>query len=158
MNFEEFLQSPMAYLAPEKALEGLTAQQAETKPHDAPHSIAEVVAHMAFWQKWFCYRIEGVDSPMAEHAAEGWPAVIPGSWPELHASFVEDLATLVKLSKSMDQTAPVTPAIPFPPMTNYTMGEALTHVALHNAHHIGQVITLRQIQGLWPPPAGSWTW
>jgi len=23
---------------------------------------------------------------------------------------------------------------------------------------VGQVITLRQLQGSWPPPAGSWTW
>jgi len=32
------------------------------------------------------------------------------------------------------------------------------HVATHNAHHLGQVILLRQLTGAWPPPAGSWTW
>ena len=31
-------------------------------------------------------------------------------------------------------------------------------VATHNAHHLGQVILLRQLLGAWPPPAGSWTW
>jgi uncharacterized damage-inducible protein DinB len=52
----------------------------------------------------------------------------------------------------------VTPPIEFPPLTHYTIADALTHVATHNAHHLGQVILLRQLAGTWPPPAGSWTW
>jgi uncharacterized damage-inducible protein DinB len=52
----------------------------------------------------------------------------------------------------------VTPAIEFPPLAHHTVREALVHVAMHNAHHLGQVITLRQLLGAWPPPAGSYTW
>lgn len=158
MHFEEFLQSTMAYLAPEKTLDGLTAAEAEAKPGNAPHSIAEVVAHMAFWQAWFRDRLQGVDSAMVEHAPEGWPAVAAGSWPELRDGFLRDLAAVVEWSKTAEMGSPVTPAIPFPPMAHYTVAEALTHLATHNAHHFGQVILLRQMQGLWPPPSGSWTW
>ena len=43
-------------------------------------------------------------------------------------------------------------------MANYTVQQALAHIAVHNAHHLGQVVTLRQLMGQWPPPAGSWTW
>ena len=43
-------------------------------------------------------------------------------------------------------------------VSKYTVGDVLIHVSLHTAHHIGQVITLRQQLGAWPPPAGSWTW
>jgi hypothetical protein len=35
---------------------------------------------------------------------------------------------------------------------------ALVHVANHNAHHLGQIVLLRQLMGRWPPPSGSWTW
>ena len=34
----------------------------------------------------------------------------------------------------------------------------LHHVASHNSHHAGQVVTLRQILGAWPPPSGGVTW
>ncbi len=54
--------------------------------------------------------------------------------------------------------APVSPAIEFPPLAHYTIGDALVHVATHNSHHLGQVVLLRQLHGAWPPPAGSWTW
>ena len=43
-------------------------------------------------------------------------------------------------------------------LADYTAGDALLHIALHNAHHLGQITTLRQQLGTWPPPAGSWTW
>ncbi len=54
--------------------------------------------------------------------------------------------------------APIAPPIEFPPLANFTIRDALVHMASHNAHHLGQVIILRQIMGLWPPPSGSYTW
>jgi hypothetical protein len=52
----------------------------------------------------------------------------------------------------------VNPPIEFPPMADYTIEDALTHLAQHNAHHLGQIVTLRQAIGAWPPPEGSFTW
>ena len=46
----------------------------------------------------------------------------------------------------------------FAPLSHFTIRDALTHVAEHNAHHMGQVVLLRQLIGKWPPPDGSWTW
>jgi uncharacterized damage-inducible protein DinB len=57
-----------------------------------------------------------------------------------------------------DLHAPLRPPIAFPPLAEYSIREAFEHVAQHNAHHLGQVILLRQMMQLWPPPAGSWTW
>ena len=34
----------------------------------------------------------------------------------------------------------------------------MVHVSIHTAHHLGQVVLLRQLIGVWPPPSGSWTW
>jgi hypothetical protein len=34
----------------------------------------------------------------------------------------------------------------------------LLSAALHNTHHLGQIITLRQLMGVWPPPSGTITW
>ena len=41
------------HLEPGAVLDGLTTDQAHAKPHGLPHSIAEIVAHMSYWQEWF---------------------------------------------------------------------------------------------------------
>jgi hypothetical protein len=45
-----------------------------------------------------------------------------------------------------------------PMLAHYTIGDVLVHLAQHNAHHLGQVVVLRQLLDRWPPAAGSWTW
>jgi uncharacterized damage-inducible protein DinB len=157
MNVREFLTSPIAYLAPEKALEGLSAGDAERRVPGTPHSVAQIVAHLAFWQDWFYARCLGRPMPMVSSAAAGWPAVPAGSWPDVRSRFVDRLQQLAALADA-DATRPVVPPIEFPPLAKYTVGDALVHVATHNGHHLGQVIVLRQLLGAWPPPAGSWTW
>ena len=157
MHLREFLSSPLTHLAPDKALDGLDPTAATAHVPGAPHSIAEIVAHMAFWQDWFYFRCSGNALPMVASAAAGWPAVTPDAWPAIRSQFLERLEQLASLSDG-DVLKPVQPPIDFPPLATYTIGAALVHVATHNAHHLGQVILLRQLQGAWPPPAGSWTW
>jgi uncharacterized damage-inducible protein DinB len=145
-----------AHIPPRHALERLAAADAERHPHGAPHSVAEIVAHLCFWQEWFCARCDGDGRPMPAHAAEGWPKVAAGTWPEVQARFLAGLDRAAALGDRADH--PVAPAIDFPPMAHYSVHDALLHIAQHNAHHLGQVVLLRQMMGQWPPPAGSWTW
>ena len=160
MNAHELLTEPIGFLAPARTLEGLSPDFAERRVDGAPHSIAEIVAHLNFWQIWFIRRAEGTAAPMVQHAAEGWPAVTAGSWPSLQQEFVDGLSHLTAWAEAAGDAleAPLTPAIEFPPLAHYTKRDVLVHVATHNAHHLGQVILLRQLLGAWPPPAGSWTW
>lgn len=159
MNPRELLIEPIAYMPPGRALEGLTSETAERCPHNAGHSVAEMVAHLTFWQRWFLQRCQASPDPMPLTAHTGWPAVAPGSWPEIHKSF---LAGLERAAALGDQTAMldqrIAPAIAFPPLASYTVRDALIHIANHNAHHLGQVVTIRQLLGAWPPPSGSYTW
>ena len=159
MHARELLLEPVAFLAPARALEGLSPELADRRVEGVSHSIAEIVAHLAFWQDWFTRRCAGDGAPMVSSAAQGWPAVTPGSWPVVQQQFVDGLARLASWADAADGLeTPLTPAIPFPPLAHYCRYDALVHVATHNAHHLGQVILLRQLLGAWPPPAGSWTW
>ena len=157
MNLREFLVEPIGYLAPGKALDGLDAGDAERRVPGVTHSVAEVVAHLAFWQDWFHARCEGRALPMVSSAAAGWPVVTGGAWPDVRGRFLDRLRELAALGDG-DINRRLTPAIEFPPLAEYTIGDVLVHVATHNAHHLGQAIVLRQLIGAWPPPAGSWTW
>ena len=160
MNAKELLTEPIGFLAPARALEGLSSELADRRVEGASHSIAEIVAHLNFWQNWFIRRAEGTAAPMVQRAAEGWPAVTPGSWPALQQQFVDGLSRLTAWADAAGETldTALMPAIEFPPLAHYTKRDVLVHVATHNAHHLGQVILLRQLLGAWPPPAGSWTW
>ena len=157
VNLREFLISPIAYLAPGKALDGLSAGDAARRVPGVSHTVAEIVAHLSFWQDWFYARCTGDPQPMVASAATGWPAVHADEWSALQSRFVDRLHQLAALGDG-DLSRRLAPPIEFPPLASYTVADALIHVATHNAHHLGQVIVLRQLLGAWPPPDGSWTW
>lgn len=155
MNERELLIDTTPFVPPARALEALEGDDAERRVAGSPHSIAELVAHMIFWQDWFGRRAQGTGEPMAATAAAGWPTVVPGSWPDLRERF---LAGLERLAALGPDDRPLAPPIEFPPLAHYSVHDALVHVAQHNAHHLGQVVLLRQLMGRWPPPSGRWTW
>ena len=156
MNSRDLLIDTSSYIAPARALEGLSSEDAERSFPGAPHSIAEIVAHLVYWQEWFTLRAQGSGTPMAASASLGWPA--PQGWPDLRARFAAGLVALAALDGPRARETALRPTIEFPPLAEYTVADVLVHVAQHNAHHLGQVVLLRQLRGLWPPPSGSWTW
>ncbi len=158
MHPRDLLADTTPHLSPRHVLDGLSPALADRPMPGAPHTISEIVAHMAFWQTWFAGRCDGSGCPMPSSAAAGWVAPEPGRWDEVRADFLEGLDRLVALGAASDLARRIDPAIEFPPLAQYAVGDVLVHVTAHNAHHLGQVVLLRQLLGAWPPPAGSWTW
>ncbi len=154
MNRKELLLSPLAYMPPTKLLAGLEPGESARAIPGASHSIVEILAHLVFWQSWFIDRCAGDAKPMVARASEGWPPAGAENWLALRAQFLGDLQRAAEWTGD----GPVTPAIEAPGMAHYTISEALAHLAVHNAHHLGQIVTMRQVLGAWPPPDGSWTW
>ncbi len=154
MDREELLLTPIAYIPPSRLLDGLSPEDASRRIPGVSHSIVEIVAHMVFWQAWFVNRCSGIAVPLPSHAAEGWPPTTVADWEPVREQFFAGArrAVLLKAEGRVD------PPIEFPLMASYTIADAMTHVAQHNAHHLGQIVTLRQALGVWPPPGGSFTW
>jgi uncharacterized damage-inducible protein DinB len=158
-NIRELLVSPFAYMPPARVLDGLTAEASARRANGLPHSAVEILAHMLFWQSWFLDRCRGFAVPMPTTAAIGWPAAGAGEWDGLRDEFLRGIEAAAAIAADADsRTRAVEPALEFPPLSHYTVGDAVTHVAVHNAHHLGQIVTMRQLIGAWPPPQGSWTW
>ena len=159
MDVRHLLVDTHTHLPPAATLAGLSSTDAARRVGGVPHSIAEIVAHMAFWQNWFCRRLDGVHEPMVSSAALGWPEPTPGGWNDLKSHFLvglERVAMHGDAASALDQ--PISPALEFPPLAQFTVRDALVHVAQHNSYHLGQIVSLRQALGLWPPPGGGWTW
>jgi uncharacterized damage-inducible protein DinB len=154
------LDGESAFLGPAAVLDGLTAEQALAKPHGLPHSIAEIVAHICYWQEWFngC-AVKGFTG-LAEHSADGWPVVPTDGWDALRRRYlaaIEEAKQIVAGSDSLDQSL-LPPGVPIPVLAKESRGSGILHAAVHSGHHLGQIVTIRQLMGVWPPPGGSLTW
>jgi len=149
-----------AFLHPAAILEALTPEQATARPHGLPHSIAEIVAHICFWQEWFNGCLTAGYKGLPQHAAEGWPAVSAADWEVLRARYLSAVAEAKHLAASSDRlNEPLLPAgIENPFLQRDSFGSGILHGAFHTSHHLGQIVTIRQLLGAWPPPAGSMTW
>lgn len=132
-----------------QALDGLDAAQALRVPAGLPHSIAGVVAHVQFWQEHLLRHSAGENPAAPLHADGGWPE--PGDWEGLKSAFLRDVEALRERARDTDFVETLdSRGLPY--------GVALTNVAGHGVYHLGQVVTIRQALGLWPPPGGGDTW
>jgi hypothetical protein len=149
-----------SFQPPHVVVEGLTEDQAMARPHGLPHSIAEIVSHALYWQDFFLRAAGGPWPGVPEHAAEGWPPVEPGGWERLRRSFLESCDRMVALAVSSPalETRLVPEGAVAPVLERESLGSGLLRGAVHTAHHLGQIVTLRQLMGLWPPPSGGMTW
>lgn len=138
-----------AFVGVESILAGLSEAQAGTRPPGLPHSPAELLAHINYWLAWMLEVIEsGEARPYPHSAAEGWPK--PLGWAAEKARFYDLLSRTEPHALRPDLMSPVN--------FDETIGELLADFALHTAHHLGQLITVRQALGAWPPPGGGDTW
>ena len=119
MTPHELLLAPMAYMPPPRVLDGLTADQAGRRLAGAPHTIVEVVAHVAFWQTWFLERVIGRPVPMPAAASLGWPSADAAAWERVRSEFLDGLERAVALAEQPEaQSRPLAPAIEFPPLAD----------------------------------------
>ena len=140
-----------AYVGVEASLSDLSAEQAATRPAGLPHSVAELLAHTNWWLAWMLEVIEtGRAAPYPAHAADTWPAATAADWEHLKSEFYRLLARVDTHTSRPDLQSPVN--------HDETLGELLADFALHTAHHFGQIVTVRQALGAWPPPGGGDTW
>ena len=148
------------HLEPGAVLDGLTADHAHAKPHGLPHSIADIVAHICYWQEWFNNCAVAGFTGIPQHAVDGWPAVPPDGWDALRRRYLDAVEEAKRIAAASDSLGhPVLPpGLDIPSLANESLGTGLLHAAVHSSHHLDQVITIRQLLGLWPPPAGTFTW
>jgi uncharacterized damage-inducible protein DinB len=158
MDPRPLLIDTLPFLSPRMALDGLTPELADRRVDGAPHTIAAIVGHMIFWQEWFAGRCNGAPGPMPQSASAGWVTPGAGTWETLRQRFLDGLERVATLASGTEQQRRIDPPIEFPPLAEITVGEVIVHVATHNAHHLGQIVLLRQMLGAWPPPSGPYTW
>src|SRR5690606_17245687 len=136
-----------------RALAGLEPEDAVLVPEGSPHSAADVLAHMVFWQQRFLSMVDGEKPVAVQHSSASWREVAAEEWPDLVATYLAGLQRYRSLAADEANLGrPVAEGRPT------TVGAGILDNFVHEAHHLGQVILLRRISGAWPPPGGGDSW
>ena len=137
-------------------LAGLTLQQVGARPAGAPHSIYQELWHAAEWQRIVLDRDKGADkrwqeggqfptSPLPENEA---------AWQKLVNSFLADSERALRLAEDETVLETVLETLVEAGETaeGFTWRNALESLAVHSAYHMGKIVLLRQLLGIWSPP------
>lgn len=145
---------------PSHVLQALDDETAHRRHAGAPHSIYEEVWHLAFWQQLSLDWIGGKPTPYPTHASDGFPTAIDEAWSPLRERFLSGAKQAAEIAGDADQLEASVLCLSRDPDAPRTMParEQLEGIAAHNAYHLGRIVLLRQLFGVWPPPSGGDTW
>jgi len=138
-----------AHASFDAAVEGMPANMQGVRPAGLPYSAWELLEHLRFTQ-WdileFCRNPAYAEPRWPD---DYWPASFapprPESWDESVATFRADREALKEMAA--DTTLDLFAAIPHGSGQTY-LREVLL-VADHNAYHVGQIVAVRKLLGVW---------
>lgn len=141
------LRGRQAHIDAETALRGIPNEAVNRRPASCAHSLWDLTEHLRFTQADILEFTTRADYAEKSWPDDYWPDADAGAddFEAARAAFLRDLDALVALAESADLFG----ELPWAP--GYTPLRELLLAADHNAHHLGQVVTLRRQLGLWPP-------
>jgi uncharacterized damage-inducible protein DinB len=137
-----------------KALEGITSEQAEWKP-EGGNSIREILNHLIFWNQRYLHRYKHI--PVAKFDDNDYTFTNESTgqniddWKDTISKLYEVYSEWINILEEADDTRLEGEAFPGYGSTWYVV---LLNITIHNAYHIGQIVTLRKQQGSWNPAQG----
>jgi DinB superfamily len=145
----ELLRCGSAHLDFDKAIADLPANLRGVRPEGTPHSVWELVEHLRFtqWDILDFSRNPGYATP--SWPEDYWPKTPAppndAAWEESVAAFHRDLKAMQDLVA--DPKTDLYAKIPWG--EGQTILREAMLVADHNAYHLGQIVTVRQMLGDW---------
>ena len=132
-----------------KVLSGLSLEQVKRTSSGQSHSIYEELWHAARWQTIIVTRNEALYETWQR--GQRYPSQPPAKeeeWSALVAEFLRGLEQALGWAASPERLSmEVDPGV--------TMAEVLESLAVHNAYHMGKIVALRQMMGIWPAAGES---
>ena len=142
-----------AHVEVRKSVEGLDWTITGQRPGGAPHSIFQLLNHIVFWHEWAVKWLDGEKPAIPKHASGSWPGA------ERPANAGEWEQAVQRLNKALDALADHgTKTDLLEKRGGKSRMEMLQTIASHGSYHIGQLVSVRQMLGAWPPPSGGVTW
>lgn len=143
------------FVALKNGVAGITAEQAAWKAGGMDNSIWEIIRHLNYYNFAYLERFKGKDyeygiSDNAESfdleggaTEENWKADV-----ERFDAIMTEWHELLTAADEAKFDSPVSAT------RNDKWRELIAHINIHNAHHGGQVVLIRKLQGSWDTSKG----
>jgi uncharacterized damage-inducible protein DinB len=127
------------FVPADKAVAGLTAEQASWKQGNANHSIAQLVQHLVFWNQTQLATWKGQKGPAysGKNDQTFGNNLDKAAWENAVRQLDTVLSEMEKWIESADEASLKKQA------------DNIAHVSAHNAYHTGQILYIRKQQGSW---------
>ena len=143
------------FVALKNALNNLTAGQAAWKTENIDNSIWEILAHLNFYNRAYVERFKGIDYDYSTDDNNETFAGADNPSEEAWAEEVQNFEGIMTELRALLETADETKFDEAVSATNKARwGSLLSQVNLHNAHHGGQIVLIRKLQGSWDASKG----
>ena len=138
----------LEYAPARDILSGLSLEHVGTRPNSGVHTVYEELFHAALWQRAMLVSAKG--GALTEPT--DWPPTPApadkAAWTALVADFLAGTEEAAAVGEQAERHAEVLPE-------GRTVRERLELLAVHNAYHLGKIVSLRQFLGFWPPSDGG---
>lgn len=125
------------------AVQGLTAEQAKWTPGSGGHSVGQLAYHLWFWNTRELAHFNGEKiAAFNGNNDETFNDFNSAQWDDLVKKLNQVLTDWEKAVESADDQKLAANA------------SLIAHVGAHNAYHIGQIVYIRKLQGVWDPGKG----
>ena len=125
------------------AIAGLSAEQANWKDGSGNHSVGQLAYHLVFWNKQQLAKFKREtpekysgknDDTFNDFDSKQWATVVQ--------QFDQGMTDWEKAVEAADD------------QTIAAKASDISHIATHNAYHIGQIVFVRKLQRSWDPEKG----
>jgi uncharacterized damage-inducible protein DinB len=131
------------YVPAKIAVEGLTAEQAKWSPGKGNHSVGQLAYHLWYWDHRSLQRFKGEKQDAFDgNNNETFDNFTAAQWDDLQKKLDQVMTDWEKAVETADDKKLAENA------------SLIAHVGAHNAYHIGQILYVRKLQGMWDPKKG----
>lgn len=127
----------------DSAIDGLTPAQANWTDGKGNHSIAQLTTHLIYWGERSLKQFNGeTPAKFDGNNDETFAPVDEKTWPATIKKIDELMTSWEKAIETADEAK----------LTKWY--STIAHIGTHNAYHIGQILYVRKLQGVWDPSKG----
>jgi len=125
------------------AVAGLTAEQARWSPGKGQHSVGQLAYHLWFWDERALQQFNGHKPPdFTGNNDETFDNFNAAQWDDLVKKLNQVMSDWEKAVQAADDQKLAENA------------SLIEHVAAHNAYHLGQILYVRKLEGVWDASKG----